>query len=69
MHLAPHLPFGWIDLPPSVNRLIGLRWLAKLLYPERFGEDMHALSRDFFARYYHVTPTDAQIERVLAGRG
>ena len=69
VHLAPHLPFGWIDLPPSVNRLIGLRWLAKLLYPERFGEDMHALSRDFFARYYHVTPTDAQIERVLAGRG
>ena len=69
VHLAPHLPFGWIDLPPSVNRLIGLWWLAKLLYPQRFGEDMRALTRDFFARYYHVTPSDAQIERVLAGRG
>jgi len=30
---------------------------------------MRALTRDFFARYYHVTPSDAQIERVLAGRG
>jgi iron complex transport system substrate-binding protein len=68
VHLAPRLPFGWIDLPPSVNRLIGLKWLAKVLYPDRFGEDMHALTRDFFARYYHVMPTDAQIERVLAGR-
>jgi iron complex transport system substrate-binding protein len=68
VHLAPRLPFGWIDLPPSVNRLIGLKWLAKVLYPDRFGEDMRALTRDFFARYYHVMPTDAQIERVLAGR-
>jgi len=24
VHLAPRLPFGWVDLPPSVNRLIGL---------------------------------------------
>ncbi len=68
VHVAPRLPFGWIDLPPSVNRLIGLWWLAKILYPERFPEDMHKLTRDFFARYYHVTPTDAQIERVLAAK-
>lgn len=26
--LAPRLPFGFIDAPPSVNRLIGLRWLG-----------------------------------------
>jgi iron complex transport system substrate-binding protein len=68
VHLAPRLPFGWIDLPPSVNRLIGLWWLAKILYPDRFPEDMHTLTRDFFARYYHVTPSEAQIERVLAGK-
>jgi hypothetical protein len=29
---------------------------------------MHTLTRDFFARYYHVTPSEAQIERVLAGK-
>ncbi|HEY6259443.1 MAG TPA: iron ABC transporter substrate-binding protein [Xanthobacteraceae bacterium] len=66
VHVAPRLPFGWIDLPPSVNRLIGLWWLAKILYPDRFPEDMRALTRDFFARYYHVTPTDTQIDRLLA---
>jgi iron complex transport system substrate-binding protein len=30
VHLAPAVPFGWIDFPPSINRLIGLRWLARL---------------------------------------
>ncbi len=37
--LAPRLPFGWIDAPPSINRVIGLRWIAGLLYPEKFPED------------------------------
>ena len=53
---------------PAVNRLIGLWWLAKILYPELFPEDLRALTRDFYARFYHVTPNDEQIERVLAGR-
>jgi len=69
VHLSPKMPFGWVDFPPSVNRLIGLWWLAKVLYPERFPEDMSKLTREFYATFYHRTPTDAQIEHVLAGRG
>jgi iron complex transport system substrate-binding protein len=68
VHLSPKLPFGWIDFPPTVNRLIGLWWLAKILYPDLFPEDLRALTRDFYSRFYHVAPSDAQIERVLAGR-
>ena len=68
VHLSPKLPFGWVDFPPSVNRLIGLWWLAKILYPDLFPEDLRALTRDFYSRFYHVTPSDMQIDRVLAGR-
>lgn len=65
VHLSPMLPFGWIDFPPAANRLIGLWWLAKLLYPQRFPEDMAVLARDFYTKFYHVTPTDAQIAQLL----
>lgn len=68
VHLSPKLPFGWVDFPPSVNRLIGLWWLAAILYPERFPEDLRSLTRDFYGRFYHVTPDDTQLDRVLAGR-
>jgi len=68
VHLSPKLPFGWVDFPPTVNRLIGLWWLGKILYPELFPEDLRKLTREFYARYYHVTPDAAQIDRVLAGR-
>ena len=68
VHLSPKMPFGWVDFPPSVNRLIGLWWLAKILYPERFPEDLRTLTQDFYTRFYHVTPSAAQIDHVLAGR-
>jgi len=68
VHLSPRLPFGWVDFPPSVNRLIGLWWLAKILYPESFPDDLRRLTRDFYRLFYHVTPDDAQIARLLAGR-
>jgi iron complex transport system substrate-binding protein len=66
---SPKLPFGWVDFPPGVNRLVGLWWLGKVVYPERFPEDLRALTRDFYQRFYQVALADAQIARVLAGRG
>jgi iron complex transport system substrate-binding protein len=65
IHLAPNVPFGWIDFPPSINRLIGLRWLARILYPEMFPEDLRPIVRDFYSRCYHQTPTDAQLDQLL----
>jgi iron complex transport system substrate-binding protein len=68
VHLSPKLPFGWVDFPPSVNRLIGLWWLARILYPERFPEDLRPLTREFYKTFYHVDTSDDQIDRILAGR-
>jgi iron complex transport system substrate-binding protein len=68
VHLSPRLPFGWVDFPPSVNRLMGLWWLAKILYPEQFPEDLRPPTRDFYQRFYHVAVNDTQIDHLLAGR-
>jgi iron complex transport system substrate-binding protein len=65
LYLAPTLPFGWIDSPPSINRLIGLRWLARILYPDAFPEDLRPIVRDFYTRCYHQVPTDAQLDQLL----
>jgi iron complex transport system substrate-binding protein len=51
-----------------VNRLIGLWWLGRILYPEQFPEDLREKTRDFYARFYHVMLNGEQIGRVLAGR-
>jgi iron complex transport system substrate-binding protein len=65
VYLAPNLPYGWFDAPPGVNRLIGVRWLASILYPKQFPDDLRAVTRDFYKRFYHVDLTDAQLEALL----
>jgi len=64
--LSPNLPFGWIDFPPAVNRLLGLQWLAHLFYPAAFPDDLRAIVADFHRRFYHRVPTDAQLDKLLA---
>ena len=68
IYLSPRLPFGWVDFPPSVNRLIGLWWLAKMLYPDQFPEDLRPLTREFYKQFYHLDLTGAQLDRVLSGQ-
>jgi iron complex transport system substrate-binding protein len=65
VYLSPMAPFGWIDRPPSLNRIIGLRWLAGLFYPDRFRQDLRALAREFYSLFYHVDLTEADLDRLL----
>ncbi|HYC73544.1 hypothetical protein [Brevundimonas sp.] len=43
--LLPSTPFGWIDRPPSVNRLLGCAWLAD---PEAGWMGLTLLSRKLY---------------------
>jgi len=65
VYRAPSLPWGWFDSPPGANRLIGLRWLAVLLYPDRFTDDLRAVTRDFYRTFYHVELSAQQADRLL----
>jgi iron complex transport system substrate-binding protein len=66
IHFVPDLPFSWLDDPPAPNRLIGLLWLGKLLYPTSFPQDIRAEARRFYALFYHQEPSDAQLDGLFA---
>ena len=65
--LSPSLPYGWIDGPPSINRMLGLQWLARLFFPNRLQGDIRDESRSFYRLFYQVDPTDPQLDRLLEG--
>jgi iron complex transport system substrate-binding protein len=69
IHLAPHLPFGWFDFPPGPNRLIGLYWVGRALYPDAFPDDLRARTAEFYELFYHRRPTDAQLDALLGEQG
>jgi iron complex transport system substrate-binding protein len=66
VYQAPQYPFNWIDRPPSANRIIGLKWLARLFYPNLFPYDIRKETREFYAKFYHRTLSEAELNDVLA---
>ena len=69
VYLEPATPFGWIDDPPGVNRLIGLYWLSVLLYPGDNQNDVRSLAQDFYDKFYGITLSDKQIDAVAKTAG
>lgn len=65
VYLAPDLPFGWFDRPPSVNRLMGVKWLLAVLYPRHAPQSLPQATREFYSLFYHVELNDRQLHQLL----
>jgi iron complex transport system substrate-binding protein len=63
---TPQYPFSWLDRPPSVNRIMGIKWLANLFYPEIFRYDMRQETRHFYETFYHLRLSEAQLDELLS---
>jgi iron complex transport system substrate-binding protein len=57
--VAPALPFGWVEEPPSINRLLGLTWLG--------GHEPMSMAATFHAVVYGRALTDQKLDAVIAG--
>ena len=66
VYLSPHLPFGWFDFPPGPNRVVGLHWLAQILYPTLFKDDLRPKVAEFYKLFYHREPTDEMLDALFA---
>src|SRR5262249_25594296 len=69
VYLEPTSPFGWIEDPSGVNRLIGLYWLSTLFYPEATQEDLRSVTCDFYDKFYRIKLTNGQLERMVRAAG
>ncbi len=63
----PNAPFSWVDRPPASNRLIGIRWLSSILYPDALGVDVDEEVKEFFRLFYHVELTDEALQNIYEG--
>jgi iron complex transport system substrate-binding protein len=54
--VIPHLPFNVLEKPPSVNRIAGIIWLQKELYPERVPYSVEEKLSEFYGLFYRMQP-------------
>src|SRR5436305_645153 len=66
---TPTDPFGWIDDPAAANRVIGIYWIADLLYPDTGEVELRGTVKDMYDKLYGIKLTDPQLERVIRDAG
>ena len=64
VYKVPAQPFGWLDHPPSVNRISGVIWLSGIFY----GLSMDTVKKqinDFYRIFYHYSLNDTEYKTLF----
>lgn len=63
---VPMGPYNWMGFPPSVQRILGMQWMAKVLYPDAADHDMYETTQTYFQLFYHCDLTAEQYAALTA---
>ncbi len=63
--IIPEGPFNWIDRPPAMNRILGIKWLGNLIYPEKFNIDIRSEAKTFYKLFYNYELNDTELDQLL----
>ena len=63
---VPMGPYNWMGFPPSVQRLLGMQWMAKVLYPDAVDYDMYQVASEYFQMFYHCDLSQEQYNALVA---
>jgi len=62
----PSEPYNWLGRPPSVHRVLGIKWLGNLLYPDVFDCNIVSETQKFFKLFYHCDISEEDVRTLLA---
>lgn len=63
---VPQGPYNWMGFPPSSQRLLGMMWMARLLYPEATDYDLQTEVTEFYKLFYHCELSAEQYNALVA---
>lgn len=65
VYKIPSAPYSFVSNPPSVNRLMGIQWLGRLLHPDRYTSDPAREIKDFYKLFYSIDLNDEQYNTLM----
>lgn len=63
--LVPQQPYNFMGFPPSVQRYLGMTWMAKTLYPELAQYDLYEETARCFDLFYHCELTREMYDELM----
>ena len=62
---VPAAPYNWISTPPSVNQIMGLQWLSRLCYPDKFSDDIATVTKDYYKNVFGYELGDDECQKLI----
>lgn len=62
---VPSGPYNWMGSPPSSNRILGILWMAKLLYPDAADFDLKEKTTEYYDLFYHHDLTEEEFNELV----
>ena len=63
---VPGMPYCWLNNPPTVNQVLGIRWLPRLLYPDMYNNDLQQVVTEYYKLFYNYDLSDAEYAELTA---
>ena len=63
---VPGAPWCWLNNPPTVNQVLGMQWLPRLLYPDQYDDDMYDTVAGYFKTFYGYDLSQAEFDEIAA---
>ena len=61
----PGLPYSWMSAPPSVNQVLGARWLMSVVYPDLYEGDIYEDVKEYYKLFWHYDLSDEEAHEML----
>ena len=65
-YAVPVGPYNWMGFPPGMQRLLGMLWMGRLLYPQEADYDLYEEIARHFELFYHSELTREQYDALVA---
>ncbi|MDO5044379.1 MAG: ABC transporter substrate-binding protein [Coriobacteriia bacterium] len=62
---VPGKPWNWLNGPPTINQVMGMQWLPRLLYPDAFDDSIEDVTKSYYKTFYQHDLTDEELSELL----
>ena len=63
---TPASPYNWLNNPPTVNQVMGMQWLPRLLYPDKFNTSIADVTKSYYKMFYGYDMSDREVADMTA---
>ena len=63
---VPNEPWCWLNNPPTINQVMGMQWLPRLLYPDAYDDDLYETVAACYQTFYGYDLSQFEFDELMA---